>query len=183
MRSFVRLLVILTVVTVFGLWVGNASAIPSAQAFFSESSLGGGLWQYNYTFLNTSDPAADAGSTLYDMFLQFDSSHQVTVVSLPSGWDNISGLGFVDAFSLNPGAPLTGTDIAPGASLSGFVFQFNYQAGPLAFTATLVNPLDEANPFVYDGTSSPAPVPIPSVLLLLGPGLVGLMAVRRRFKR
>ena len=180
MRTFLRLLLILTVITVFCL-AANASATPSAEAIYSEINLGGGLWQYDYSFVNTSDPVANAGVTLYDMFFQFNSSQSVTVVSLPSGWDNTSGLGFVETFSLNPGVPPVGTDIAPGASLNGFVFQFNYQAGPLAFAATLVNPLDANNPFVYNGTSGPATVPLPPALALLGPGLVGLASVRKRF--
>ena len=35
----------------------------------------------------------------------------------------------------------------------------------------------------YKLYGGPAPVPIPSALLLFGPGLVGLGAIRRRFKK
>ena len=37
--------------------------------------------------------------------------------------------------------------------------------------------------FIYDNLSNSAPVPIPATLLLFGPGLVGLAAIRRRFKK
>ena len=54
--------------------------------------------------------------------------------------------------------------------------------------------VDDPNPFAYFvasfSGSSPnrpfldvTPVPIPSALLLFGPGLIGLAAVRRRFKK
>ncbi len=75
---------------------------------------------------------------------------------------------------------LTWTDIAPGSSLSGFSFVFDYQAGALPFDVAFVNPSDPSNPAMFSGTS--APVPEPSIMLLLGAGLARLVGLRKRLK-
>jgi hypothetical protein len=175
----------LIVVIMLAIFCGVAFATPSVSITYTETSLAGGLWQYDYTIFNTSDPINDVDYNLYDVFFTFDPSKTTTVVSLPTGWENMSDIGFADTFSLNPGVAPVGTDIGPGASLSGFVFQFDYEVGPLAFDALLFNPLDEANPFVFSGTSAAAAtsVPEPSVLMLLGSGIAGLAVIRRRFKK
>jgi hypothetical protein len=83
---------------------------------------------------------------------------------------------------LNPGAPPVGTDIAPGESLGGFFFSFDYQAGSLPFDVTFTNPNDPDMPEMYSGTSSrSSDVPEPSTLLLVAVGLVGLVGLSRRF--
>jgi hypothetical protein len=164
---------------------GSALATPMAAFSYVETDLGGGMWQYNYTLYNTSDPVADAGADLYDVFFTFNSSAAFTVVSVPTGWDWNGGSGFADIYSLNPGEPPIGTDIAPGTSLSDFVFQFDYQAGALPFDATLFNPNDPDNPTMYSDTSSgtTSAVPEPSTCLLLGAGIAGFGLFRKRFKK
>jgi hypothetical protein len=158
-----------------------AVAIPSADFTYVETDLGGGIWQYDYMLFNTSDPVADAGFDLYDLFFTFTPSPLFTVLSVPSGWDWIGDpSGFLLAFSLNPGAPPVGTDIAPGESLGGFFFSFDYQAGALPFDVTFTNPNDPDMPEIYSGTSSSSSaVPEPSTLLLVAVGLVGLVGLRR----
>ncbi len=181
MKTFKRLFIMAGVILC--LFSGIAHAIPSADFLYNET-FSGGLWQYDYTLFNTSDPVADAGVDLYDLFLYFDPLASFNVVSTASGWDWTSGAGFIEVFSLNPGAPPIGTDIAPDSSLSGFGFEFDYQAGMLPFDATFVNPSDIDNPFIFSGTSVPAnhAVPEPSTLLLLGSGIAG-MALRKKFKK
>ncbi len=177
-------------IMMLGLFIGvflNGSALATPMADFSyvETDLGGGMWQYGYTLFNTSDPVADAGFDLYDVFFAFNSSAAFTVVSVPTGWDWNGGSGFADMYSLNPGAPPAGTDIAPGTSLSDFVFLFDYRAGALPFDVTFANPVDPDNPAMYSSTSSgtTSAVPEPSTMLLLGTGLAGIALLRKRFKK
>ena len=65
--------------------------------------------------------------------------------------------------------------------IESFDFTANADSTPLTFTSN-----DENSPYgpVIAGVSvSAAPVPLPGALLLFGPGLVGLAAVKRRFKK
>jgi len=168
------------------LMTSSAFAIPSAELTYSETLLAGGLWEYDYTLFNTSDPVADAGYDLYDLFISFDPSAAFSVAAMPLGWDWIGDAGFVDVFSLNPGAAPTGADIGPGSFLSAFNFIFDQRIGPIPFDATLANPNDIDNPVVYSGTSRPASpasqVPEPSAIMLISMGLVGVGLVRKRFR-
>ena len=154
------------VVTLFTFLSGAAYAIPSAEFTYIETNIGGGIWQYDYTLFNTSDPIVDAGFDLYEVFFQFNHSATLSVISLPTGWAEIGGSGFEITFS---------------TTLAGFSFQFDYQAGNLPFEATFTNPVDPFNPVVYSGTS--APVPEPATALLLGTGLVTIAGFRRKLKK
>ena len=169
------------VVTLFTFLSGAAYAIPSAEFTYIETNIGGGIWQYDYTLFNTSDPIVDAGFDLYEVFFQFNPLATLSVISLPTGWAEIGGSGFEITFSTTPGPPPLGNDIAPATFLAGFSFQFDYQAGNLPFEATFTNPVDPFNPVVYSGTS--APVPEPATALLLGTGLVTIAGFRRKLKK
>ena len=128
---------------------------------------------------------ADAGCDLYDLFVTFYSPGY-SIIQIPSGWDSMDGWdgsageGFITAYSLNPGAPPVGTDVAPGGSLGGFIFQFDYQAGNLPFDVTLFNPSPPYDPIVISSTT--APVPEPGTLLLLSLGLFMVVGCKKRRK-
>jgi hypothetical protein len=168
------------VILLLGFFSGIAFAIPSAEFNYVETNSGGRMWRYDYTLFNTSDPFADVGFDLYEVFFNFDYGATLNVISLPYGWVEIQGFDFGTTFSIIPGIPPDGADIAPGTSLNGFIFQFDYQAGNLPFEATIVNLDDFNNPVIYSGTS--APVPEPSTMLLLGVGMAGVALLRKRFK-
>ena len=86
-----------------------------------------------------------------------------------------------------------GTTLLNGVGLNNFIYQ-TWTGGPqltftaasqsttLIFTDTTIGG-GSANWGLDAVTVNMAPVPVPPGLLLLGPGLVGLAAVRRRFKK
>ncbi len=181
MKTFKTLcLSIMTATVLIFSSIAHAGVPPTADFLYNEIDKGTGWWQYDYTLFNTS-PIGHVGIDLYDLFLYFDPLASLNVLSMPSGWDWTDGAGFVEVFSMNPGAPPVGTDIVPDTSLSGFGFEFDYQAGMLPFDATFVNPYDLDNPFVVSGTTAPkSSIPEPSTILLLGSGLAGLAMIRKR---
>ena len=164
------------VIAAFFLSAANQSwSLPVAKTTYFEMELIGGNWRYDYTAANRSNPFLDP-LDFYDFLLFYDPSRTFLLISTPGGWSSISGAGFVDLFSENPGPPPAGNDIPPGASLSGFSFQFDYQAGNLSFEATFTNPSDPGNPILISGISSlavpPSPIGEPTSLLLLATGLI-----------
>ena len=161
-------------------------AIPSAEFLYTETDLGGGWWQYDYTLYNTTS-LADGSYNIYDVGLYFDDFYDFEGISLPSGWDgtpapwtDLSNTDFINAYSLNLGVPPFGTDIQPDSSLSGFSFKIMHQAGDITFDVLLTLPTDapdcadtdSCNPYQSGGiTRGISPVPEPGTLLLVGVGL------------
>ena len=176
-------------------------AIPSAEFLYTETDLGGGWWQYDYTLYNTTS-LADGSYNIYDVGLYFDDFYDFEGISLPSGWDgtpapwtDLSNTDFINAYSLNLGVPPFGTDIQPDSSLSGFSFKIMHQAGDITFDVLLTLPTDapdcadtdSCNPYQSGGTTRGiSPVPEPGTLLLVGVGLTLILLLvmigRLRFR-
>jgi hypothetical protein len=73
-----------------------------------------------------------------------------------SYWDPMNKTGSFELISLTTGSPPGGSDIPPGSTLSGFLFQFDTRIGPVPFTATFVNPADPNEPLIFTGSSETA---------------------------
>jgi hypothetical protein len=178
-----------SIAAVVGLVPSPADAAPIARLQYTETALADGLFQYDYTLFNLADAssASDAGLDIWDVFLTFSDADTLVSSALPPGWSEIAGIGFFDATSQQPGASPLGTDLSPGESLTGFRLVFDAAVGSLPFTATFANPLGPEPNVGYDGTAvaaeTPAPVPEPASILLLGTGLVALAERRRRIQR
>ena len=169
---------IIFIVTIFIMYTAAWAVTPGASLMYNETDVGGGLWQYDYVFHNTSDP----GSTLYKILLDFDHTASVTGSSLPTGWfglpwDGIHSTSYIGAMSIRPS-----TDIAADASLGGFSFTVDYRAGDLPFTAEFDNGAG-AGRSVLDGMTSSSPIapePVSTVLFLTGGATMALRRFRKK---
>lgn len=184
------LLILFFMAGILGFTGGTGWAIPSSQSLYQEYDLGGGLWRYDYTLYNTSDPVENTGYNLYDFFLYFDSTVTLSVILSPADWDFNSNESppasgnyhdFIDWFSTLPGEPPTGADIAPGGFLGGFSLTSDTRLASLSYDVFLTNPDPTLDPVLYSGNT--ASVPEPSTVLLIGSGLIGLAGLRRRFSK
>lgn len=184
--KYTAVAVFVVMAAILGMTGGTAQAVPSSNVTYTETASGGGWWQYDAVFHNTGDPVADTGYDLYDVLISFDPLATFNWLSYAGGWDGQDGFGFAEAYSLNIGAPPAGTDIAPGESLGGFSFEIDTPLASLPFCSFLENPFDQGNPVPYCGTAYPTganTVPEPGTWFLMGTGLVGLAAFRKRFAR
>ena len=162
--------------------VGAGARGQSALITYVETDLGGGQWLYDYTVANTSDPALLPDANLYDVTFTVDPNATFSTTSLPAGWSDNPTPGALEVQSTFVGAPPVGTDIAPGDSLSGFQFQFDYRAGDLPYIASF-STLTGAT-LTYTGTSSaagPATTPEPGAFAwVAGMALSGTVFGRRK---
>jgi hypothetical protein len=146
----------------------------------STTYVSGNIWESRYTITNNS------ASEITWFTFYFGADQYENLVYIPTAewgdWDIFSvnpfltDDGFVDAFALVSG-------IAAGQSLTNFVVRYNFLGAnlPGAQTFEVYDPA-AADPFAEPigfGEIEITAVPEPSVLLLLGFGLIALVARRK----
>jgi hypothetical protein len=133
---------------------------------------------FNYTVFN------DEPTTSSDYISTFNLTVNapITISGTPAGWDYVTdNATYVDWFNTDPVLPYP-HDIAPGASLGGFVIQSTVTTSALEPYAVTFwdHSLDAGGPYFQDQVqapfnfSIPASVPEPTSMIPLGTGLVAL---------
>jgi len=112
-----------------------ASAIPTptSEIRYIETSLDGSHFLYDFTVYSTS---VYNGFNIIDLSLDFDPTIEAMAISAPTNWESIGGNGFIFSISY----PDVGAEIAPGFSLSGFVFQLDGSIETVPFLVDFTNP-------------------------------------------
>ncbi len=165
---------------------------PAAQAYlaadirYSETDLGGGLWQYDYVFKNTSS-IDDAHPNLQRVELNLGGDTTVNVLNMPMAWTSYTFTGTVSVGTpvvtdyLEMYSDMPSADVLAGSLLGGFRFTSDYMLGNLNFEAVFSDHAGIEDFSTISGTTSA--VPIPAAVWLLGSGLAGLVGIRRRLGR
>jgi PEP-CTERM motif-containing protein len=149
-----------------------AAALPILNPTVTD--LGGGMFGYSYELINP----ADSTENVFDLGLIFEGIADDVVA--PTGWDVITGLGFINWFSTDPVS-----DLLAGSSLGGFSFASPVGPGGVVFaTLGVDSSTGEVGLPAFGLTDGPSltPVPEPGSLWLLGVGLSTLVARRLRSK-
>ncbi|GBE03199.1 hypothetical protein BMS3Abin09_00110 [bacterium BMS3Abin09] len=170
----VKLLMLLIIIAGLSVISTQAPASTGASLLYQENDLGGGLWEYDYTFYNTSD----AGESLYKVFFFFDDPVTVIGEPLPSGWagtvwDGTYTTTYIDAMSLNPS-----DYISAGGSLGGFSFTVDERVSDLGFYTEFQDSTD--NLHNLNGITAVAPEPVSSMLFIVGGAILGFRRVYKR---
>ena len=141
----------------------RAGATYSVLATYQEMEIGGGFWEYDYTLSNQADPILEAGWNVYDFYLSIPLSISASIssVSSPPDWSFITDQStFIDWHSDLIGEPPEGSDLPPGALLSGFKLVSDMRLTvPLSFEVLFANPDPIGDPVIFTGNTSLSQVP------------------------
>ncbi len=172
-----RNVIILAIVTASIFMISaRGFAAPGANLVYRESDLGSGLWQYDYSFYNTSTN----GEFLYSVDLLFNQSATVNGVPLPAGWDSTTWEGgnqtdFIMTFSTD-----SSYDITAGSFLSGFRFTIDFRASNTAYNAYFDD--HQGGISNASGYTTMVPEPISATLFIVGGATLGFRRYGKKRK-
>ena len=159
----------------------HATAALLADIRYTETVLGEGLWQYDFTVENMSS-MDDSHPYLWKVDLEFENHAYVILLNNPTNWSAGTFDGYLpdttDYVTMYSDA--SAFDVFPGGLLTGLSFTADYQLGVIDYVAWFSDHgtiPDELSVF-FEGTASP--VPVPAAVWLLGSGLIGLAGLRRK---
>jgi len=148
--------------------VSSASADIGASILYQETNVAEGLWQYDYTFNNTS-----TNEYLYSVRLFLGGTYLVADPTLADGW--IGSWGKISPTSLlRTYTSDSSFHIAPGGYQEDFSFTVNNRLGDIAYTAYFDN--HNGGTFGLSGTTTQVPVvpePVSSLLFVIGGATLG----------
>ena len=178
----INITVITLALLAFLLISSSAQAAVSANVLYSETDLGAGLWQYDFTFENTS-MVDDSHPYLWKVSLDFEEYAYIELLNSPKDWTTGSYIGslpdttdYVELYS-----DAVEYDVFSGGILSGLNFTADYQLGEISYIAEFSDHGEFEDWTSVEGMASP--VPVPGAVWLLGSGLLGLAGIRRKTAR
>ena len=159
-----------------------AQTAGAAIIDYTAYNIGDNRWQYDYTIYNDSP----SGIGAFDIYFNgFSFSNELEVLAQPNDWDAlILNPSFDDPFTLTAwtlGDPLLQDD---SLGLFSVVFNWFEEGAPGSQMFTMYDNILNWNVVASGNTyGEPGQVPEPQTFMLLGTGLVGLMAYYRRNRK
>ena len=160
----------------------------AASVDYTMTELGGSRYQYNYTISNAADSTYDISA--FDIYFDYRLYDNLVLVSAPADWladTLVWSPEWIDFLNFGIDGQLSAlsstTFILPGESLSGFSVSFDWlgQDVPGNQFFDISNPVNwSVMDRGYTNYNDTPEVPEPQTLMLLGTGLVGLLAYYRR---
>ena len=178
--KLIKFLMALIIIAGFSIiYSAEARATTGADIGYIESN-SGGVWQYDFTFGNTS-----TSEDMYSVFLFLDVSDPITVTgsALPdywfgTVWEGENTTTYLNAMSTDSSAYIGAYD-SPG----GFSFTADQQISGFDWHAAFKDGAGDLSTLTGAATNNTPPVvpePVSTILFITG-GAV--MAVRKRFRR